>query len=410
MRAAAGRRGVRARRVQPGAAVARSRSRPESHLRVRPGRRRAADAGGQRRHLHDEDGEWLAEPDLHYEVREVALEYNEGRADRPTAVACAATSRGAHRHERKHGVHPRRTCRLSVRSAGGRRHRATTDRAAPLGPQWPGDTGCDARSAASREWRSCSAQSGRECRSASRRADDATGGDGERVEVVGELEPLLLGGLAVGDHVAQLGVELGDLVEVGGVRRPASRAAPPRASPARDLPLEPGQLLAGGARIALGGALRQSRRRGADARRARYSSTPPGSAASDPSPSSATVESQTRSMQVAVVADDDQRARPTSRADPPARPGCRCRGRWSARRAAARSAGRAAAAAAAAAAARRRTGRPPASTACRCRSRTARPAARPTARRRRARRSSRTSCTASSTRSDDGSSVTSCDR
>ena len=79
-------------------------------------------------------------------------------------------------------------------------------------------------------------------------------------------------------------------------------------------------------------------------------------------------------QEVAVVRDDEQRARPSRRAGPPAPSACRCRGRSSARRAAARSARPSAAAAAAAGAARHRTAPRPASTARCPRSRTARTA------------------------------------
>ena len=68
--------------------------------------------------------------------------------------------------------------------------------------------------------------------------------------------------------------------------------------------------------------------------------------------------------EVAVVADDHERARASRRAGPRARSACRCRGRWSARRAAARSARPSAAASAAAAGARRPRGRATSVRAC----------------------------------------------
>ena len=71
---ATGRRGVRRAREAVTLLDARSRSRPESHLRV------ALVTGGLpvpevNQPIFDEHHQWLAEPDLHYEVPRVALEY-----------------------------------------------------------------------------------------------------------------------------------------------------------------------------------------------------------------------------------------------------------------------------------------------------------------------------------------------
>lgn len=71
---AAGRRGVRRAREAFDLLDARSRSRPESHLRV------ALVTGGLpwpevNQPIFDDNHQWVAEPDLHYEVPRVALEY-----------------------------------------------------------------------------------------------------------------------------------------------------------------------------------------------------------------------------------------------------------------------------------------------------------------------------------------------
>jgi hypothetical protein len=74
LRRARGRRGVRRARAALPLLDPRSRSRPESHLRV------ALVCGGLpapevNRPIFDEHGQWLAEPDLHYKVPRLALEY-----------------------------------------------------------------------------------------------------------------------------------------------------------------------------------------------------------------------------------------------------------------------------------------------------------------------------------------------
>jgi hypothetical protein len=74
LRRARGRRGIRRARDAAALVDARSRSRPESHLRV------AVVTGGLpapevNTAIVDEHGQWLAEPDLHYERPRLALEY-----------------------------------------------------------------------------------------------------------------------------------------------------------------------------------------------------------------------------------------------------------------------------------------------------------------------------------------------
>jgi hypothetical protein len=75
VRDARGRRGVVAARRVLELLDERSRSRPESHLRFR-----LVDAGlptpEVNRAIHDERGQWIAEPDLHYKRARLALEYN----------------------------------------------------------------------------------------------------------------------------------------------------------------------------------------------------------------------------------------------------------------------------------------------------------------------------------------------
>jgi hypothetical protein len=75
VRDARGRRGIVAARAAMGLLDERSRSRPESHLRFR-----LVDAGLPKpevnRAVHDEHGQWIAEPDLHYRRARLALEYN----------------------------------------------------------------------------------------------------------------------------------------------------------------------------------------------------------------------------------------------------------------------------------------------------------------------------------------------
>lgn len=75
VRDARGRRGIVAARRALELLDERSRSRPESHLRFR-----LVDAGLPKpevnRAIHDEHGQWIAEPDLHYERARLALEYN----------------------------------------------------------------------------------------------------------------------------------------------------------------------------------------------------------------------------------------------------------------------------------------------------------------------------------------------
>ena len=114
--------------------------------------------------------------------------------------------------------------------------------------------------------------------------------------------------------------------------------------------------------------------------------------------------------EVAVVADDDERARPAVEQVLERASACRCRGRWSARRAAARSARPSAAASAAAGGARRRTGRGRACAPCRRGSRSGRTAApavssRPSLSVARP----RTASSASSTRRSPGISAVSCE-
>ncbi|HEU5007518.1 MAG TPA: hypothetical protein VFT67_11115 [Jatrophihabitantaceae bacterium] len=75
VRDARGRRGVVAARGALELLDERSRSRPESHLRFR-----LVDGGLPKpevnRPIHDDHGQWVAEPDLHYERGRLALEYN----------------------------------------------------------------------------------------------------------------------------------------------------------------------------------------------------------------------------------------------------------------------------------------------------------------------------------------------
>lgn len=75
VRDARGRRGVVAAREVLPLLDERSRSRPESHLRFR-----LVEAGlpapEVNRAIHDEHGQWLAEPDLHYREAKLALEYD----------------------------------------------------------------------------------------------------------------------------------------------------------------------------------------------------------------------------------------------------------------------------------------------------------------------------------------------
>lgn len=75
VREARGRRGVVAAREVLPLLDERSRSRPESHLRFR-----LVEAGlpapEVNRAIHDEHGQWLAEPDLHYREAKLALEYD----------------------------------------------------------------------------------------------------------------------------------------------------------------------------------------------------------------------------------------------------------------------------------------------------------------------------------------------
>lgn len=81
IRRAARRRGVQRARQAFDLLDRRSRSRPESHLRC------IVVLGGLPKpevneHIYNEDGEWLAEPDLHYKRARLALEYNgAGHAD-----------------------------------------------------------------------------------------------------------------------------------------------------------------------------------------------------------------------------------------------------------------------------------------------------------------------------------------
>jgi hypothetical protein len=85
VRDARGRRGIVAARGALELLDERSRSRPESHLRFR-----LVEAGLPKPEvntaIHDEHGQWIAEPDLHYKRARLALEYNGAIHAEPTQM------------------------------------------------------------------------------------------------------------------------------------------------------------------------------------------------------------------------------------------------------------------------------------------------------------------------------------
>ena len=197
---------------------------------------------------------------------------------------------------------------------------------------------------------------------------------GPEVRSAGELggfEPLLLQLLALAEQARQLRVQRQDRLVVGGPRGELRVQLGFAVGQPRELPLEPGQLLAGRADVARrrpradrwtrpdpaasspasltrrsarpGAARGTPRRRRAGPGACRRRAAPPAGRRSAPG---GTGRARPRPA-----------CRASRRARPRRRPACRCRGRWSARRAAARWARPSAAAAAAAGAARRRTAR-----------------------------------------------------